>query len=280
MANYMPNLKDITPDQRFVGMFIGESKHGKTCAACSFPKPVHVLDFDGRIRGAWNQSFLEMDGITYDSFPPNMDGLVEKLNSKLEMFETAAKIGQWLPKTLILDSLTSECFAMIRQALPLTHQKADPKTNQSKKGKWLGPIAMTGPEDYGFEANATYSILSYLRSLPIQNVIVSAHIVPIMGKEDPDNEYSNTIKIGEKLSVRDKIGANVGIYFDHCFRFMKTDDKQSERYWTRFRGQLEATAYKELPYGDVEITGKNFYNEVLMNYVKQPTEDLHVVLAD
>lgn len=268
----MPNLKDITPDQRFVGLFVGESKHGKTCAECSFPKPVHVLDFDGRIRGAWNQPFLDMDGVTYDSFPPNMEGLVDKLNQKLEAFDTAARVGQWIPRTLILDSLTSECFAMIRQALPLTHQKAN--QGEKKKGKWLGPVAMTGPEDYGFEANATYGVMSFLRSLPIPNVIVSAHIVPVFGKEDPSNEYSNTIKVGEKLSVRDKIGANIGIYFDHCFRFFKTADETRERYWVRFRGQLEATAFAELPYGDIEITGKNFYNDVLMSYVKKEVEDV------
>ena len=32
---------------------------------------------------------------------------------------------------------------------------------------------------------------------------------------------------------------------------------------------MARTTFKELPSGWTEITGKNFYNEVLMNYVKQ-----------
>jgi hypothetical protein len=266
----MPNLIDVTPDQRFVGLFIGPSGSGKTCAECSFPKPLLNLDFDGRIRGAFNQTFLPMEGISYESFPPRKPGLVTTLDKMLEAIDMAGRVQQPIPRSLIMDSLTSECFAMLCQSSPLTH--SDGKTQgQPKKGKFLGTVAMAGPEDYGFEAQMTYNIMSWFRSVPVQNIIVSAHVVPVFGKEDPNNEYSNSIQIGEKLSVRDKIGANIGIYFDHVFQFRKSEENGKEKFWVKFRGELARTAFKELPEGWVDITGKNFYNDVLMHYAKPIT---------
>lgn len=264
----MPKLIDITPEQRFVGMFIGESGTGKTCAEASFPKPLHVLDFDGRIRGAWNQKWLPMEGITYDSFPPRESGMVKRLNEYLEGLQVSASVGQPIPKTLIMDSLTSECFAMLMQAMPLTHNKENKGTGD-RAGKYLGVTPMSGPEDYGFEAQVTYSVLSFFRSVPIQNIIVSAHIVPTYGKKDPDNPYSENIVTGEKLSVRDKIAANVGIYFDHVFRFRKTMSANTEKFTVQFRSEIARTAYASLPNGELDITSKNFYNDVIMKYVKE-----------
>jgi len=263
----MPKLIDITPDQRFVGLFIGESGTGKTCAAASFPKPVHILDFDGRIRGAMNLKFLPMNDITYDYYPPREQGMVSRLNRYLESLEVSASVGQPIPKTLVLDSLTSETFAMCMQAIPLTHN-LDNKGSDKRSGKYLGVTPMLGPEDYGFEAQVTYSILSFFRSIPIQNIICSAHIIPTYGKKDPDNPYSENVIIGEKLSLRDKISANIGIYFDHVFRFRKMMSGGSEKFTVEFRSEIARTAYSQLPNGQTDITGKNFYSEVIMKMVK------------
>jgi hypothetical protein len=263
----MPKLIDITPEQRFVGMFIGESGTGKTCAECSFPKPIHVMDFDGRIRGAYGQPWLPMEGITYDFFPPREQGMVQRVNTYLESLQVAASVGQPVPKTLVMDSLTSECFAMLMQAMPLTHNKN--AAAGERAGKYLGVTPMSGPEDYGFEAQVTYGILSFFRSVPIPNIIVSAHIIPTYGKADPNNPYSENIVTGEKLSVRDKIGANVGIYFDHVFRFRKTIGAYNkEKFTVEFRSQIARTAFTQLPEGEVDVTGKNFYSEIMMSYVK------------
>lgn len=262
----MPKLSDISPEQRFVGLFIGESGTGKTCAACSFPKPVENLDFDGRIRGAMGLPWLDINGVTYESFPPRENGMIARLNKKLEAMQVIADMAgmspMTLPKTEILDSLTSECFAMVMQAMPLTHSN---DKDDKKKGKYLGVTPMAGPEDYGFEAQTTYSLMSWLRSMPIQNVIVSAHVIPVYGKADPSNPYSENIPIGEKLSVRDKIGANVQIYFDHIFRFRKYEAGNFDKFTVQFQGGLCRTAWSFLPRGEIDITGRNFY-ELLMSY--------------
>ena len=269
----MPKAIDLTPEFRFMGLFIGQSGSGKTVAASSFPKPLENWDFDGRIRGILGAPWLVKEGIIYEPFPPKENGLIERINKRMESLQAMAITNQLSQQTEVLDSLTSECFAMCCQGLKLTHVSAkDASQANPKTGKYLGPIAMLGPADYGFEAQVTYDILSFFRSLPIPNVIVTAHIVDRYGKQigtdgKPD-QYSESVVIGEKLSVRDKIGANVMVYFDHVFRFEKRLIGSEERFFVQFRGDLARTSYAKLPNGEVDITGKNFY-ETMMNYVKQ-----------
>lgn len=274
----MPKLIDIAPEARFVGLFIGESGTGKTCALASFPRPCHIMDFDGRIRGAHGQKFLPMDGVTYTPYQPRQLNLPKTIDNYLESLLVASNVGQPIPTTLGMDSLTSECFAMLMQALPLTHSK-DLFGSDKRSGKFLGQIPMPGPEDYGFEAVVTYGIMSFFRSVPIPNIIVTAHVVPTYGKEDPNNPFSNSVITGEKLSVRDKIGANVGIYFDHVFRFRKTYSGNAERFTVQFRSEIARTAYASLPNEEIDITGKNFYNEVLLPYIKKEIPNGKTVLA-
>lgn len=281
----MSRAIDLSPEKRFMAMFVGTKHSGKTCAECSFrdndDQVIDVLDFDGRIRGILGAPWINRKNINYEYFPPRMDGLIEQVNKKLEVYELYAEQRQYqnLPHTLIMDSLTSETFAMLQQSVPLTHQKGGKGEKQT--GKFIGTFAMPDPGDYGFEAQTTYSILSFLRSIPIQNIIVSAHIIPTYGKLDPDNPYSETVQTGEKLSIRDKIGANIGIYFDHIFKFRRDGNGQfgKEQFFVQFRGDLACTSYATLPMGEIEITGKNFYKEILLPRIKKEDTGIKEVVA-
>ena len=74
--------------------------------------------------------------------------------------------------------------------------------------------------------------------------------------------------VGEKLSLRNKISASIGIYFDHIFRFDRKMIGDKEKYTVQFKGDLACTSFAGLPNGEVDITGKNFY-EVLYGYVQK-----------
>lgn len=269
----MPSAENLTPDSRFFALFVGPKHSGKTVAACSVrigaetdnPGSVSVEDFDGRIRGILGAPWINKKNLSYDFYPPKMPKLVEKLEAKFQGWLTAAEIGQPIPETEIIDSVTAECLAMIQQALPVTHAKDQ---HGKLKGKTMGGIHMPGPEDYGMEASATYSIMAFLRTIPIKNVIVTAHVVDRFGKADPTDPYSESIVVGEKLSVRDKIGENIKIYFDHIFRFDRRVVGTEERFYVQFRGNLACTSYAALPSGEVDITGKDFYREVLIPLLK------------
>lgn len=272
----MPNFGTYVPDQRFIGLFVGPSGSGKTCAAVSFQSPakfgwVHVMDFDMRIGGVYGASWLtetQKKNINYDAYPPRDPELITKVNTFLEGLLMSAKIKQAIPQTLIMDSLTSECFAALTYANPLTHGDVT-----AKRGKWIGPIQMAGPEDYGVEATVTYSILSFMRTVPIPNVIVSAHVIPVYGKTDPDDKYSATEVIGEKLSVRDKIAANSVGYFDHVFRFDRRLVGNRIRHFVQFRTDLARTAYPWLPDGEQDWTGRNFYEFMFSFKPKEITNE-------
>ena len=261
----MPSAESLTPDSRFTGLFIGPKHSGKTVAACSFPHPIKVFDFDGRIRGILGASWIEKKGIDYTYYPPKIGktdtSTFAKLNSDLEGLLMQCNSGQCPYKTVIIDSLTASCFALVCEATSLTHTIGG--KGEKKSGKFLGTMAMPGPEDYGFEAQGTYQLIAFLRSLPIANVIVTAHVVEKYGKVDPDNPFSESVVIGEKLSLRDKIGVNIGIYFDNIFRFDRRMNGNDEHFYARFRSDLANTSFKELPDGDVDITGQSFYSYMM-----------------
>src|SRR5271165_5304704 len=240
----MPSCADLSPDSRFFGLFVGPTKSGKTVAAASFPAPVEIWDFDGRIRGLLGAPWIDRSQIRYESFPPEEVDMVIRFDKFLDTMLIKSRTNQPLPKTLIVDSMTSYCAAMIMQALPITHVAGSKGSN---KGRMLGPLQMAGIEDYGFESQAATNLVTFLRSIPIPNIIVSAHVVPKYAKEDPSKEYSPTIEKGERLSLRDKIAANIGIYFDHCFRFDKDMFQGKERYQVCYRGELASTSYAGLP---------------------------------
>jgi hypothetical protein len=248
-------------------MFVGESGSGKTVAEASFPKPMEFMDFDGRIRGLLGAPWVDRSQIKYEYYPPRSPNLITKLNGKLEGMMGAVSVGQPLPETFITDSITNQNYAFICQAIPITH--AERKSGPG--GKWIGPIAMAGPEDYGLEAQACYDYISFLKSLPIPNVIISAHVVPTYSKEDPDNPFSATIISGERLSIRDKISANIQTNFDHIFKFERTTVNEKEKFWVTFRGGIARTAYANLPGGKHDVTGKNFY-EFMMEKLNPPGE--------
>jgi len=266
----MPNLIDRKDDQRFFAMFVGRHHSGKTVAEASFPKPAQFEDFDGRIRGA-NVPWLDLKGITYDYWPPKQPDLIQKLNKKLEdllaLSQMATAGGLELPKTHVTDSITNQCVAFITQAISITHG-----SGQQKRGRWIGPVQMAGQEDYGLESQGIFDYIGFLKSLPIQNIIISAHLIDQYGfqKDDDGNDmaYSPRIVTGQKLSIRDKIGENVQTHFDHIFKFERETAGNTDKFYVTFRGGIACTSYDWLPYGRHEWTKKPFY-EFMMSFKKE-----------
>lgn len=256
----MPCADTLSPDSRFLGLFIGPSGSGKTPAACSFiteaaiaaARRVRVFDFDGRIRGLLGCPWVNRSVIDYDYYPPRMPGTVfAKLNTDLEVLKTQCALGTNPYDTIIVDSLTSQTFAFLCDSIPITHA--------NNKGRSIGTLLVEGPDDYKFESTGTYSMLSFFRSLPVKNVIFTAHIIDRYGKEDPTNMLSPSIVVGEKLSIRDKLGANIPGVFDHIFRFERRMIGQVPHFYVRFWSDLARTVYQDMPLGDQDVTGKNFY---------------------
>lgn len=251
----MSNLYDKPKIRRFFGLFIGPSGSGKTSAAVTFPKP-ELLDFDLRNDGAtWTQSIVP-DGskVEYKAFTPDKgwDEVSKRLDQiKMELNARPSKIYSY--ETLICDSLTALSHMYLTDCA-----KMDPKTKEAVvRGNIVGSLRIPGPADWNYQYNAAYQTYDYLRGFPI-NVISTAHVVDRYEKQsDP---YAAPVVAGEKLTLTDKLGANILIYFDEVYRFGKEKEGKKIVYWVQFRdGDLARTVYTQLPDGKQDITGKNFY---------------------
>ena len=254
----MPSAENIQPDSRFLGLFIGRSGSGKSAAAYSFPHPIKVLDLDGRIRGGL-VPWVERKGIDYDYFPPKDKTTVfQRLNDSFAALDVMLRTSVGVPyKTLVLDSITWEVIDLLLDAIPLTHAPS----NQGERGRTLGTLQMAGPEDYKFQSTGTYQTIAYLKTLPIPNIIVTAHIVNKFAK-DKNDKYGPNVIVGEQLSLTDKLAENVPSSFDNVFRFEKEDTGSAVKFFFEAQGELARNALN-IHYGKFEITGKDFYKEMM-----------------
>lgn len=263
----MPKLSEVKEETgRFFGLFIGASGSGKSCAAFSFikkyideangkpKKKIKVFDIDQRIRGMLGATWLSeyTEYVNFTQYSP-FDGF-SSIEKELDVIALQAKMHQSEYGLIVMDSLTSQTHMLLNEGIKLLDASA--QQSKEKGHRIIGSVKMAGPADYGYEAKATYDIFDYLRSLPL-DVIVSAHVVPQWGREDPDNPYSPTIEVGEQLSVRNKIGVNIQIYFDEVYRFSKTG---SQSFDVQFRTDIAKTAHRNLTAGNHNITGVSFYD--------------------
>lgn len=254
-----------------MALFVGPKHAGKSVAACSWMSPppsqkrIKVLDGDGRIRGILGSPWVDKNRIDYDYYAPKVAGnkstFFDRVNQDLDALMVQIATNQCPYETYIGDSLTSFCKNLILDALPLTHVRTDDRGKESQTGKRIGTMQMAGPSDYGFESTGSDAFLSFLRSIPL-NVICTAHVVdkfdkPLDSQGNKDT-YAESIKVGEKLSLRDKIAQNTSIYFDHIFRFDRKIVNNQERFYVEYISDIACTSFPGLKPGLHDITGKNF----------------------
>ncbi len=282
----MPCADTLTTGSRFLGLFIGPSGSGKTPAACSFitdeakaaGRRVRVFDFDGRIRGLLGCPWVDRSVVDYDYYPPRMPGTVfAKLNKDLEALQVQCNLNMNVYDTIVVDSLTTQTFAFLCDSIPLTHSGGGDGKDK-KKGRSIGTLLVEGMDDYKFESTGTYSMLAFFRSLPVKNVIFTAHIIDRYGKPtttgdngmEVENPYAGSVIVGERLSLRDKLAANIPGLFDHVFRFERKMVGNEPHFYVRFWSDLARTVFQGMPLGDQDVTNQNFY-KYLMGLTKEVT---------
>lgn len=264
----MPLASTRKKENAFMGLMIGRSGSGKSAASYSFPKPMLIFDLDLRLDGGLVPWIDHLDQIEYKSYAPyvgkGQTKLFERLNNDFELLLVQCQTGQCPYKTVVFDSITHETIGLLWDAIPLTH--AD------NKGRKLGTMQMAGPEDYKFQANGTYQLLAFLKSLAIPNIICTAHLTNKYGKPPGENQYAESIIVGEQLTLTDKMAENCLSYFNHVLKFQRRDLGNAIRHEVSLSGELARTAFHGVPYGWQDITGKHFYNDVLLQYVKREQE--------
>ena len=277
----MSDASLLTNESRFNGLFIGGSGCGKKVAACTFPHPIKYLDFDNRIRGILGASWIERKGIDYKYYPPckgpGQKLMYEEINADCDAMMTQAFLNQFPYKTVIIASLTGEFYGLLKDATTLTHNIG--AKGEKKSGRYVGTMAIPDPGDYPFVYNGLRNILAFFRSLPGVNVIVMGHTVPRYAKPikesgEVDN-YADAVQVGTRLSLTDKAASELPSGFDNIFEFSKAFDGNKEHFYVQFRSDMARTTYAKLPNGQIEITGRNFYE-----YFKQYSDDTLSIATD
>lgn len=249
----MPLLENVDHSTRSTTLLVGRSGGGKTAAGLSYPKPMKVLDLDGRIRGGM-VPWVNIKDIDYTYIPskPPVGTVFEIINQELEAIQVLINTGRLNIKTLFVDSLTWEATDLLLDAIKLTH--AGPNKQGQEAGRRIGTMDMSGPEDFKFQSTGMIQTLAYLKTLPIAHIVASAHIIP-RWIPNPQNKFGDKIESGERVDVTDKLAEKIPSMFDNVYRFERDGQQVQFQAW---QGDLARSVYP-IPAGNHNISGKNFY---------------------
>jgi len=180
-------LTEIANDERIKCLVYGEAGTGKTCFGCSFPTPIFVADFDGKINSSARfHSHERVSQIDFEDFRLGRkdDRPFDRFEKSLVELETASKAGKLPFQTVVVDSLTQYADAMLKE---LMHRNP---TNRFKQN-------LPSQQDYHIFSIEFKNFLMRILALEC-NVVVTAHIQII--KDDLTGEILRMPQLpGSKL---------------------------------------------------------------------------------
>ncbi len=253
-------VENMPIDRRFFGLFIGRSGDGKSVSVAGFPKPVHYMDFDNRMRGVRAADFVfgGLTGITAKTYDPYCG--YQEVNDDIKTFRSLFKAGQRPFETLSIASIPSLSRVFMNEANALMPGGMVPSIKDKDGKERKSALRLTGPADYKFLNQGMLEVIDLLKGLPC-NVIFDCHMVdkygPAPGEE---NEYAENVVVGEKLIISDKLGELLLSNFDEVYRFSR--NTSGDRYYVQFHSDIAKTTYPQLK-GKLDITNKCFYQEWL-----------------
>lgn len=168
----MAKLSDLNPNENLKLLVYGESGAGKTVFATSFPGPILVHDFDGKVASAagyWGKYNPEqVSQIDYISYAEgNTQERYERFRLWFNDHQKLAKDGKFPYKTIVLDSLTTWSELLMKEILRQTVNKI--------KGPIAGRDDIPGMQHYGLNSVFFKEQLGNFLKFPC-NVVVTAHI--------------------------------------------------------------------------------------------------------
>jgi hypothetical protein len=244
-------------DKGFVGLFVGRSGSGKTCAEASFARygRMYIFDSDNRIRGiAASAKWLGLDivkNIDFDFYNPQ-DGF-KAIDDKLTIFKAQAQKRELVYKTLCFDSCGSLIYMLALDSMRLRGKDS---------GRARGSLKFLHPDDYNYVSMAFRQIM-FNGVFPLAemgvNVIFSGWLVTRWGKRKDANDYEPPEEIGVRLVGPQNLAEEIIGYFDEIYTFEKkvTVEGFPPRFFVEFNGEFSKTSLG-LPAGRFEITGKDF----------------------
>ena len=253
----MPLTADITLGGRFMGLFVGANGTGKTIAAASFPGPVLILDFDGRVRPV-RFFYPKRRDIEYWTVGLEGDNRKDVIGF-IEFCDRLEKLQDRCPyETVIIDSYTSYSGTAI------LHQMGYKDAKDVKRTK--GGLPIPDWDEYKGETGVALQILEVAKSLPA-HFIMTAHPVSkatTTKQGGSTNEVlASMIKSSTLATYGWKTVSFLPNYFDEMYYFFNEVSSQmgqiiERKIQTVSVGEIVAKTALPLP-ATINVTGKPFY---------------------
>lgn len=198
----MPELSSVTfEDYYFKGLFVGKNGGGKTLAASSFPKPMKIYDFDGRMAPLISLlSPAQKEGISFTTVG------VSGVNDFCREFMDFQSYNPY--STIVLDSLTSLSFTLMNYYLSLKGK------GNKKEGKLVGQTQVPTWDEINGETALTSQILDVAKVLKC-HVIMTAHPVTKTVITGPGQSRKGS----ELVAFGNKLPSMVPNYFNEIYQF-------------------------------------------------------------
>lgn len=213
----MKSLAQLNPNENLKLMIYGPSGTGKTVFATSFPGPIYVLDFDGKVSSAaryWQEHDPNrLEAIKVDDFTPSGEPF-SKFRAMIAKLESAAanKEKPFPFKTIVLDSFTTFSDALMRHIMS--------ENKQIKRMEDHTPAM----QDYLIFNNHFKPMVQRILSLPC-NIVATGHIA--LDKDEVSGE------LVKRPLLSGKLPESIPILFEEVYRsFTKEVDEK-----TRFLAQ-------------------------------------------
>ena len=274
----MPTLNDLKPTENFVALVAGKPGCGKTSAIASFASkdnPMYIFDVDHRIKGIeGSREFIGEDSwnnISFDQYDTR-DGF-KSIEKQFMIFADKYDRRNLEFTNIVLESVgsLSEMFLVDSQTMKGLKPGTDfskIKADDRKGARIVGQINFPTPDDYNYGKRAFHILFyHYFTHFTKCNIFLSGWTTDRWVK-DPNAEsaYAPQIVNGSMLLATNKIASELPGYFDEIWEFDKEDSGAATKpvlHSVKFRSGLAKTSIPQLPNGKVDITGKNFKNELL-----------------
>lgn len=222
----MGKLSELKTNENKKVLIYGQSGTGKTIFSCSFPGPIYVADFDGKISSAatFYKNTPQIGDIEFDSFVAYSDfnKFYSKISSLKKIADDSKKAPLEVPfpfKTVILDSITTFSNALMKEVI-----RQNPSSKRTKVNDTLVPFL----PDYQIAISHFKDIIMTLLSLPC-NFVATGHIQT--SKDEMTGEILN-----EPLIYGKDLPSWLPVVFEEVYRsFTETVDGK-----TSFMAQSKA----------------------------------------
>jgi hypothetical protein len=228
-------LSELDTKGRKTYLFYGEAGAGKTVLATSFPGPMYVFDFDGKISSAakfYENQKETLEGIEFDNYTQQGSKDLPYQRFVTKFNELGNLPSDKFPyATVVLDSITSFGEALMKDEM---RQNASSNRSSMNQNKVLVP----NMKDYQISINAMKSNLMALLSLPC-NVVIIGHVST--DKDELTGAISKQVSIWGK-----ELPGWIPKMVEECYHCYAEEDKGKTKYYAQTRQGKRYVARSQL----------------------------------